>query len=68
LPRMEDAGDVAAAMTALVAAAAEGVVAPAEAAELARVAEIRLRAVAVADLERRIKALEAGAGDVAGRA
>jgi hypothetical protein len=68
IPRMEDTGDVAAAMTALAAAAAEGAVAPADAADLAKVAEIRLRAVAVADLERRVRALEAEAGDVAARA
>ena len=68
MPRMDDAADVAAAMTALAAAAAEGIVAPAEAAELARVAETRLRAAAVADLERRVKALEAEAADVAERA
>jgi hypothetical protein len=68
MPRMEDAGDVAAAMTALAAAAADGAVAPADAADLAKVAEIRLRAVAVADLERRVRALEAEAGDVAARA
>lgn len=65
LPPMGDAGEIAAAMAGLASAAAEGALSPAEAADFARVAEIQLRAVAVADLERRLAALEAEAGDAA---
>ena len=59
LPPMADAGSIAAAMAGLVSATTAGVLSPAEAADLARVAEIQLRAIAVAELERRVAALEA---------
>ena len=60
LPLMHDAEEIAAAMAGLTSAAAAGALSPGEAADFARVAEIQLRAVAVADLERRVAALEAG--------
>ena len=64
-PPSRDAGGIAAAMEALSAAAAAGILSPAEAADIARVHEIHLRAVAVAALERRVAVLEAEAGDAA---
>jgi len=58
LPRVASAADLGATMAAITNAAAQGAVTPAEAAELARVVEIFVRAVETSDFERRLRQLE----------
>jgi hypothetical protein len=58
LPRVASAADLGATMAAITNAAAQGAVTPGEAAELARVVEIFVRAVETSDFERRLRQLE----------
>jgi Family of unknown function (DUF5681) len=58
LPRLQGAADAPRAVAALAAAVAAGELTPGEAGELARIVETHLRAVEVADLEARIRAIE----------
>jgi hypothetical protein len=58
LPPLDKPSDAVAASSALVAAAASGKLAPAEAAALGALVDGFLRAVGIADIERRIAALE----------
>jgi hypothetical protein len=59
MPAIGGAADLAGAMAALAGAAAQGIIAPGEAAQLAQVVETYLRAIEATDLERRLRALEA---------
>jgi hypothetical protein len=59
LPQVTSAADLGATMAAITNAAARGAITPGEAAELARVVEIFVRAVETSDFERRLRALEA---------
>src|SRR5207253_10818327 len=58
LPPVRGAADVGGTMAAITNAAASGAITPGEAAELARVVEIFVRAVETSDFERRLKQLE----------
>ena len=58
LPRVASAAELGATMAAITNAAAQGAVTPGEAAELARVVEIFVRAVETSDFERRLRQLE----------
>jgi len=58
LPAVRGAADLAAAMAAITTAAGQGAITPGEAAELARVVEIFVRAVETSDFERRLRQLE----------
>ncbi len=58
LPPVESAADLGRAMAAITTAAALGAVTPEEAAELARVVEIFVRAAETSDFERRLRQLE----------
>jgi primosomal protein N'' len=58
LPPVRGAADLGDTMAAITRAAAEGVITPGEAAELARVVEIFVRAVETSDFERRLRELE----------
>jgi hypothetical protein len=58
LPPVRGAADLGGTMSAITNAAASGAITPAEAAELARVVEIFVRAVETSDFERRLKDLE----------
>jgi hypothetical protein len=58
LPPVRGAADLGDTMAAITTAAAEGVITPGEAAELARVVEIFVRAVETSDFERRLRELE----------
>jgi hypothetical protein len=58
VPPMRGAADLGGTMAAITAAATEGAITPGEAAELARVVEIHVRAVETSDFERRLKQLE----------
>jgi hypothetical protein len=58
LPTVRDAADLAGTMTAIMAAAGEGVISPDEGGRLARLVEIFLRAVETRDFERRLQLLE----------
>jgi hypothetical protein len=58
LPELGSAADLAPAMQAIARAAAEGAITPLDAAELARMVEITLRAIEVSDFDRRLAALE----------
>ena len=58
LPRVASATDLGATTAAITNAAAQGALTPGEAAELARVVEIFIRAVETSDSERRLRQLE----------
>jgi hypothetical protein len=58
LPPMRSAADLGDAMAAIATAAVDGAITPGEAAELARVVEIFVRAVETSDFERRLQQLE----------
>ena len=58
LPAVRGAADLAAAMATITTAAGQGAITPGEAAELARVVEIFVRAVETSDFERRLRQLE----------
>jgi len=58
LPVIESAADIAPAMTAIAQAAAEGAITPYDGAELSRIVESCVRALEVADFERRLRELE----------
>jgi Family of unknown function (DUF5681) len=58
LPPVKSAADLSGRMAAITNAAGEGVITPGEAAELARVVEIFVRAAETSDFERRLRALE----------
>ena len=58
LEPVANAADLAGAMAAVTNAAAQGAITPGEAAELARVVEIFVRAVETSDFERRLRQLE----------
>ncbi|HEY2226640.1 MAG TPA: DUF5681 domain-containing protein [Xanthobacteraceae bacterium] len=58
LPLVRGAADLGGTMAAITNAAASGAITPGEAAELARVVEIFVRAVETSDFERRLKELE----------
>jgi len=67
LPDIACAADVAPAMSAIARAAAEGVITPLDAAELARLVETALRAIETSEFDRRLAAMERQveeAGDV----
>ena len=58
LPEIRGAADLGAAMAAVTTAAAEGQISPGEAAALAQVVDIFVRAIDTADFERRLRLLE----------
>jgi hypothetical protein len=58
LPAVRGAADLAGTMAAITTAAGQGMITPGEAAELARVVEIFIRAVETCDFERRLRELE----------
>jgi Family of unknown function (DUF5681) len=58
LPPVQSAADLSGRMAAITNAAGDGVITPGEAAELARVVEIFVRAAETSDFERRLRALE----------
>jgi hypothetical protein len=58
LPPLRNAGDLGSAMAAITTAAAHGAITPGEAAELARVVEIFVRAIEASDFDRRLRQLE----------
>ena len=58
VPPVRGAGDLGATMAAITTAATSGAISPCEAAELARVVEIFVRAVETSDFERRLQQLE----------
>jgi hypothetical protein len=58
LPAVRSAADLGGAMAAITNAAGQGAITPGEAAELARVVEIFVRAVEASDFERRLRELE----------
>lgn len=60
LPKIQSADDVVQAMSAVVAAVADGEIDPDEAETVARVIEVKRRSLETASLEERIKALENG--------
>jgi uncharacterized protein DUF5681 len=59
MPPIAGAADLAAAMAALTGAAAQGIITPGEAAQLAQVVETYIRAIETTDFERRLRAVEA---------
>jgi hypothetical protein len=59
LPPIADPADIAAAMTAITNAVAEGAITPGEAAEVAEVVDTLVRAIEASDFDRRLKLLEA---------
>ena len=59
VPEVASVADLGTAMAAITNAAAHGTIMPDEAAELARIVEIFVRAVEASDFERRLRALEA---------
>jgi Family of unknown function (DUF5681) len=59
LPPIADAADITAAMAAVTAAVVQGIITPAEGAEVARVVDTYVRAIEASDFDRRLKALEA---------
>ncbi len=59
VPEVASVADLGTAMAAITNAAAHGTITPSEAAELARVVEIFVRAVEASDFDRRLRALEA---------
>ena len=64
LPAVRNAADLGPAMAAVTDAAAQGMISPAEAFDLAQVLESYMRAVAAGDFERRLKELEAAQKEV----
>jgi hypothetical protein len=58
IPAIASAADIAPAMTAIAQAAAEGAITPYDGAELARIVESCVRALDVAEFERRLRELE----------
>ena len=58
LPAVRGAADLAGTMAAITTAATQGTITPGQAAELARVVEIFVRAVETSDFERRLRELE----------
>jgi hypothetical protein len=58
LPEINTAADLMPAMAAIARAAAEGVITPSDAAEMARLVETALRAAEIGDFERRLAELE----------
>jgi hypothetical protein len=58
MPPITDARDLAAAMAALTRAAAQGMITPGEAAQLAQVVETYIRAIEATEFERRLRAVE----------
>jgi hypothetical protein len=58
VPPMRGTADLASTMAAITTAATQGVITPGEAADLARVVEIHVRAVEVTDFDRRLRQLE----------
>jgi Family of unknown function (DUF5681) len=58
LPRMRNPGDLAGVMEAIAAAVARGVLAPGEAAELAKVVETCIRSIETRDFDSRLRVLE----------
>ncbi|HEX9536161.1 MAG TPA: DUF5681 domain-containing protein [Stellaceae bacterium] len=58
LPAVRGAADLASTMAAITTAGVQGMITPGEAAELARVVEIFVRAVETSDVERRLRELE----------
>jgi hypothetical protein len=63
MPPIASAADIAPAMGAIASAAAEGAITPYDGAELARIVESCVRALEVADFERRLKELEDAKGE-----
>lgn len=59
LPPIADPADIAAAMTAITKAVAEGTITPGEVAEGAKVVDTLVRAIEASDFDRRLKQLEA---------
>jgi len=59
LPPIAEPADIAAAMAAVTAAVAGGVITPGEGAEVAKVVDTYVRAIEASDFDRRLKALEA---------
>jgi hypothetical protein len=58
LPAIETAADIAAMLAAITAAVRRGVITPAEAASLAEVADVYVRALETSEFDRRLRALE----------
>jgi len=58
LPAVQDAGDLAGAMTAIMAATGSGVISPGDGGHLARLVDIFLKAVDTHDFEQRLQQLE----------
>lgn len=58
LPPMRDAGDLAGAMSAIIASAARGKISPDEGHKMCRLIEVFVRAAETSDFERRLKELE----------
>jgi hypothetical protein len=58
LPRMRNPADLASVMEAITAAVARGVLAPGEAAELAKVVETCIRSIETRDFDSRLRVLE----------
>jgi Family of unknown function (DUF5681) len=58
LPPIESAADIAAAMKAVAAALADGVITPGEGEAIARIVDTFVRAIEVSDFERRLSAIE----------
>ena len=58
LPSIESAADIAAAMKAVTAALASGIITPGEAKAIARLVDTFIRAIETSDFERRLKAIE----------
>jgi hypothetical protein len=59
LPPIADPADIAAAMTAITRAVADGAITPGEAAEVAKIVDTLVRAIEASDFDRRLKRLEA---------
>ena len=59
LPPIGDPADIAAAMTAITRAVADGAITPGEAAEVAKIVDTLVRAIEASDFDRRLKRLEA---------
>ena len=62
LPPLQNAADVAPAIAAIIAAAAEGAISTAEACEMSRVVESYTRALAAEEIETRLQRLESACG------
>ena len=58
LPSIESAADIAAAMKAVAAALADGIITPGEGEAIARIVDIFVRAIETSDFERRLSAIE----------